>query len=150
VEAAIEPYYVGYVLTTWNKLYHLYDNPVFRAPYASYITARYNGSQRDATVVAKLPDSLRELLTPRYYKQLQHPSGALLKALETNNTWAGWTPDVPVKLFAASGDTTVVPADATQCARVIHAPVVQLGDVSHDVSDFVALPQILRWFQQLS
>jgi len=29
-------------------------------------------------------------------------------------------------------------------------PVVQLGDVSHDVSDFVALPQIVRWFQKLS
>ena len=47
-------------------------------------------------------------------------------------------------------DTTVTQLNAEQCAQTIHVPVVQLGDVSHDVSDFVALPQIVRWFQKLS
>jgi hypothetical protein len=155
--AAIEPYYVGYVLVSWNKLYGLYRDPaeVFRAPYASEMASLFNGSQQDATVVAKLPDSLSKLLTPEYYRMFQHPAGALLSALEANDTCSGWTPDVPVKMFAASGDTTVDPANAAQCAQAIRArggniQLVQAGDVSHDMSDFVALPQILRWFLTLS
>jgi hypothetical protein len=65
---------------------------------------------------------------------------------------AGWTPNVPVKLFAASGDTTVTQVNAVQCAQAIraHGGRVQIGDVGHEVSDFLALPQIVRWFGQLS
>jgi hypothetical protein len=57
-------------------------------------------------------------------------------------------------MFAASGDTTVTPADAAQCAAAIRSQggnvrLVQLGNVSHDVSDFLALHQIVRWFAAL-
>lgn len=149
---AMEPYYVGYVLTTWNRLYHLYQNPAqaFRAPYASEMASLFSGRQQDATVVAKLPSKLDKLLTPAFYARIEHPAGAMRRAFEVNATCSGWRPDVPVKLFAASGDTTVTQVNAEQCAKAIKAPVVQLGDVSHDVSDFVALPRILRWFQRLS
>jgi hypothetical protein len=44
----------------------------------------------------------------------------------------------------------VTQVNAEQCAQAIKAPVVQLGNVSHDVSDFAALPQIVRWFLKLS
>ena len=110
----------------------------------------FNGSQQDATVAAKLPPTLNKLLTPEYYQLLQHPTGAMRMAFAANDTCSGWRPDVPVRLFAARGDTTVTQVNAEQCARAIDAPVVQLGDVSHEVSDFVALPRILRWFLQLS
>ena len=152
LDPAIQSYYVGYVLTTWNRSYGLYKNPAeaFRAPYANEMARLFNGSQQDATVIAKLPPTLDKLLTPKFYAWLQHPTGALRTAMQANDTCSGWRPDVPVKLFAASGDTTVTQVNAEQCAQAIHVPVVQLGDVSHDVSDFVALPQIVRWFQKLS
>jgi hypothetical protein len=150
--ADVEPYYVGYVLTTWNRIYHLYATPAqaVREPYANEMASLFNGSQQDATVAAKLPPTLDKLLTPEFYTWFQHPTGALRDALAANDTCSGWRPDVPVKLFAASGDTTVTQVNAEQCGKAIGAPVVQLGDVSHRVSDFVALPQILRWFLQLS
>ncbi len=152
LDPAIQSYYVGYVLTTWNRIYGLYKSPAeaFRAPYANEMARLFNGSQQDATVIAKLPPTLNKLLTPKFYALLQHPAGALRTAMQANDTCSGWRPDVPVKLFAASGDTTVTQVNAEQCAQTIHVPVVQLGDVSHDVSAFVALPQIVRWFQQLS
>ena len=152
LDPAIQSYYVGYVLTTWNRTYGLYKNPAeaFRAPYANEMARMFNGSEQDAKVTAKLPPTLNKLLTPTFYAWLQHPSGTLLNAMDANDTCSGWQPDVPVKLFAARGDTTVTQVNAEQCARAIHAPVVQLGDVSHEVSDFVALPQIVRWFQKLS
>jgi len=79
----------------------------------------------------------------------------VLQAFQANDACAGWTPDVPARLFAASGDTTVTQVNALQCAQAIRAhggdvQVIQVGDVSHEVSDFLALPRILRWFGQLS
>ena len=155
VSPAVEPYYVGYVLTTWNPLYHLYAQPsdAFRAPYASKMATLYNGSQQDNAVVAALPPTLRQLLTPRYYALLQHRTAKVTRAFAANDT-CGWTPRVPVRMFAASGDTTVTPADAAQCAATIRShggnvTLVQLGNVSHDVSDFLALHQIVRWFLTL-
>ena len=152
LDPAIQSYYAGYVLTTWNRLYGLYTSPAvaFRAPYANEMARLFDGSQQDGTVIAKLPPTLDKLLTPKFYAWLQHPTGALRTAMQANDTCSGWRPDVPVKLFAASGDTTVTQVNAEQCAQTIHVPVVRLGDVSHEVSDFVALPQIVRWFQQLS
>jgi hypothetical protein len=156
VAAEFQPYYVGYLLTSWNALYHLYAAPadVFRAPYAGRIAGLFNGSHQDAAVIAALPSTLSRLLTPEYLGLLRHPRGQVLRAMQANDTCAGWTPDVPVKLFAARGDTTVTQVNAEQCVRAIrarggHAQMIQVGDVSHDVSAFVSLPQIVRWFLQL-
>lgn len=155
--AAIQPYYVGYTLTTWNALYHLFAAPAdaFRAPYAGQLAGLFDGSHQDAAVMAALPPRLDQLLTPEYLGLARHPRGRLLRAFQANDTCAGWTPDVPVRLFAASGDTTVTQVNALQCAQAIQArggrvQVIQLGDVGHEVSDFLALPQIVRWFSQLS
>jgi hypothetical protein len=153
VAAAIAPYYVGYTLTAWNPLYHLYPAPrdAFRRPYAASVEGLFDGSHPDQQIIAALPPRLHNLLTPTYLRLLQHPAGALKTALIRNSTCTGWTPRVPVRLYAASGDTTVTQVNAQHCQRTIrarhgHARLVQLGAVSHDISDFLALPKIVRWF----
>ena len=156
VAAAIAPYYVGYTLTAWNPLYHLYPAPgdAFRQPYAASVEGLFDGSHPDQQIIAALPPRLRNLLTPGYLRLLQHPTAALRRALIRNSTCTGWTPRAPVRLYAASGDTTVTQANAQHCLQNIrtrhgHVRLVQLGAVSHDISDFLALPKIVRWFQTL-
>jgi hypothetical protein len=157
VASAVAPYYIGYTLTTWNALYHLYGTPAdaFLAPYANEISGLFDGSHQDAAIAAALPDSLNKLLTPQVLGQLKNPQGRFMRAFQANQTCTGWTPQVPVRLYAASGDTTVTQVNAQQCARAIQArggsvQLIQLGQVDHDTSDFVALPQIVRWFSELS
>jgi len=58
------------------------------------------------------------------------------------------------RLYAARGDTTVTQVNALHCLHAIRehggqARMVQLGPVSHEISDFLALPRIVRWFQSL-
>lgn len=156
VAPAGAPYYVAYILTTWNPLYHLYGTPAgaFTAPYAAEITGLFDGSHQDQQITAALPATLRALLTPQFIRLLQHPQGRILRALRANATCTGWTPRVPVRLYAARGDTTVTQVNAQHCARAIsshggRAELVQLGPVDHDTSDFIALPQIVRWFLRL-
>ena len=67
VAAVAAPYYLGYVLTKWNPLYHLYSSPTqaFQQPYAARVQRLYNGSHRDQQVLAALPP-LSRLITPAY------------------------------------------------------------------------------------
>ena len=83
---------------------------------------------------------------------MQRPTGAFKAALIGNSTCTGWTPQVPVRLYAASGDTTVTQVNAEHCRQTIRAHhgqvrLVQLGAVSHNLSAFLALPKIVRWFR---
>ena len=158
VAAVAAPYYLGYVLTKWNPLYHLYSSPTqaFRQPYAARVQGLYNGSHQDQQVLAALPP-LSRLITPAYLRLLRHPTGKLLRAFNANSTCFGWTPRVPVHLYAASGDSQGPPANSVDCRRAIRArgghasliwlrPVGKFGLVGHFVSAFLALPKILRWF----
>ncbi|MGH3410291.1 MAG: alpha/beta hydrolase family protein, partial [Streptosporangiaceae bacterium] len=156
VAADVAPYYVAYTLTAWNPIYHLYPaaRDAFRPPYAARVAGLFNGTHPDQQVIAALPDRLRDLLTTRYLRALRHPAGPIRRALIRNGTCTGWTPRVPVRLYAARGDTTVTQVNTLHCLHAIRehggrARMVQLGRVSHDISDFLALPRIVRWFQAL-
>jgi hypothetical protein len=153
VSPAMASYLLGYVLTAWNPIYHLFANPAvaFRPPYEANIESLFDGSHPDAQIAAKLPGDFHRLVTSRYLRKLEHPSGRLLEALRANSTCAGWVPRVPVGLYAARGDTTVAETNALVCARRLRARraavrVIELGTVDHDVSDFLGLPRMLRWF----
>jgi hypothetical protein len=159
VAAAVAPYYLGYVLTSWNPLYHLYATPseAFRQPYAARVQQLFDGSHQDQQVIAALPATLSRLLTPAYLRLMRHPTGNLRRALEANSTCAGWTPRVPVRLYAASGDSQVTPVNSADCVRAIRArggdaslvglgSVGHFGLVGHDISAFLGLPKVVRWF----
>jgi Secretory lipase len=153
IAAAIAPYYVGYTLTAWNLLYHIYRAPgdAFRPPYAASVEGLFDGTHPDQQIFTALPPRLQDLITARYLRLLQHPTGALETALIRNSTCTGWTPRVPVRLYAASGDTIVTQVNAQQCLQAIrarhgHVRLVELEAVSHNISDFLALPEIVRWF----
>ncbi|HET9973410.1 MAG TPA: hypothetical protein VFQ68_34620 [Streptosporangiaceae bacterium] len=152
-------YYLGYLLTSWNPLYHLYSSPsaAFRQPYAARVQGLFDGSHEDQQVLAALPATVSRLITLSYLRLLRHPTGNLLRALNANSTCFGWTPREPVRLYAASGDSQGPPVNSADCLRAIRArggdasliglgPVGQFGLVGHFVSAFLALPQIVRWF----
>jgi hypothetical protein len=155
VDPAMATYLVGYTLTAWNPIYDLYAAPsqAFRRPYASTVEALFDGSHSDQDVARSLPATIQQLLTARFLRLLRHPAGQLRRALLLNGTCAGWIPHAPTRLYAAAGDRTVPQANAEHCQRAIsqgsrRVPLIELGAVDHDVSDFIALPQILTWFRQ--
>ena len=168
VAAGAAVYLTAYALTAWNPLYHLYAAPgdAFRQPYAAHVEGLFDGSHPDQQIIVSLPPSLRDLPTDRYLRLLRHPAGALRHALIANSTCNGWTPRVPVRLYAASGDEAVTQVNAQHCQQAIAAHhgrvrLIQLGPVSepapgqppawrgHNLSAFIALPKVLRWFETL-
>lgn len=134
VAPAIAPYYVAYTLTSWNRLYHLYTQPdvAFRAPYAATVNALFDGSHSNESIIAALPSDIGALLTPKFLGLIRDPQGRFRHAFTVNSIC--WTPPVPVRMYAASGDTTVPQANTLDCAQAIRAhggqvQVVQVGNV---------------------
>jgi len=146
--------YISYVLTAWNRLYHLYDDPrdVFTAPAAGQIDRLYDGTHEIDTISAALPPAT-QLLQPAWRSQIEHPTGRLAAAIRANQV-CHWAPPAPVRLYASHGDHDVVYANAGTCLRQIqnsggHAQIVDLGDVDHLGSALKSLPLVRAWFSQL-
>jgi acetyl esterase/lipase len=150
-------FYLGYWTTAMNRRYGLYDRPsqAFLPPYDRTVEELFDGLHSDEQVFTGLPDTLQELLTPRYLDWLRHPDGALARALRANDTTCGgWRPGVPVRLYAARGDRDVAIANSRSCqdrlaADGVRADLVDVGDATHFPSQLLAIPQVADWFDHL-
>jgi hypothetical protein len=151
-------FYLGYAMVSWNRRYHLWDDPaeVFRPPYAAMMDRLFDNDTQEADIVAALPATPRELFTRPFLELLSHPSGRLAQVLAREDTACrGWRPDVPVRLYTASGDRDVAIANTLHCrdqfaAHGTRATVVDLGDHDHFTTGRLAVPKVLAWFERVS
>ncbi|QNS06506.1 alpha/beta fold hydrolase family protein [Streptomyces xanthii] len=147
-------FYTAYFLVAQNRLHPIYKDPaeVFRAPYADRVEALFDGEHGEEDIVAALPATVKELLTPEFYARMQHPTGALREAIAANDGACAWKPSVPVRLYAAEGDTDVPIGNAESCAAQLGsgAPIFNQGPTDHFGSFKAAAPKVTKWFNRTS
>ncbi|OKJ42314.1 alpha/beta hydrolase [Streptomyces sp. CB01580] len=150
-------FYMTYFLTAQNRLHPLYEDPseVFREPYAGIVDDLFDTHHTEEEIIPALPATLRELLTDDYYRQMQHPSGALLAAVRAQDGSCAWTPGVPVRLHTSSKDTDVPAANTRSCAadlaaHGVEAEVVDQGTTDHIATYVKSGPEIVRWFDAVA
>ncbi|MEU9416134.1 alpha/beta hydrolase [Streptomyces sp. NPDC048272] len=150
-------FYLSYFLTAQNRLHPLYKDTaeVFRAPYAGTVEGLFDGTHPEEEIVAALPATPEELLTPAWVENVRSPRGALRTALRANDGACDWKPDVPVRLYAGGADTDVPIANSRACAadlarHGVRAKVVDQGpDADHVTTALRSAPQVVRWFDAL-
>ncbi|MFJ5811768.1 alpha/beta hydrolase family protein [Streptomyces sp. NPDC093093] len=150
-------FYLAYFLTAQNRLHPLYKDTgeVFRAPYAGTVEGLFDGTHPEEEIVAALPATPGELLTPAWAENVRAPRGALRTALRANDGACDWKPDVPVRLYAGGADTDVPIANSRACAadlarHGVRAKVVDQGpDADHVTTALRSAPQVVRWFDAL-
>lgn len=156
--------YTTYLLTSWNRIHGgIYTAPseLFRQPYADHVEKYFDGTTPGPVMLDGLPDTLGDLLTPRGFEVLRHPSGTFAEALSVDaEVYTAWTPRVPVRLYKMAGDEQAVTANTDHCAagfrdRGATVPVVEVGDrlyggSRHLGSNLAGTAQIVRWFGELS
>ncbi|MEV6571768.1 alpha/beta hydrolase [Streptomyces sp. NPDC051577] len=150
-------FYLSYFLTAQNRLHPLYKDTaeVFRAPYARMVEGLFDGTHPEEEIVAALPATPEELLTPAWVENVRSPRGALRTALRANDGVCDWKPDVPVRLYASGADTDVPIANSRACAadlarHGVRAKVVDQGpDADHVTTALRSAPQVVRWFDAL-
>jgi acetyl esterase/lipase len=149
--------YLGYAITAWNRVYHLYDSPseAFRAPYDQVVERLFDSDHQEMDVVTSLPGTPSELFTDEFLARLAHPTGTLADLLAENDAPCDWRPRVPVRLYAGTADRDVVPANSESCQADLVArgtrdtKLVDTGETDHFTTAMVALPQVLAWFTTL-
>jgi hypothetical protein len=156
VNATSGLFYTAYFLTAQNKLHPLYKDPaeVFRKPYDKVVEQLFDTRHTEEDVVRNLPATVKDLLTPAFYEEMRHPTGALRAAIEANDGTCDWKPKVPVRLYTASGDTDVPIGNSRACAADLarhgaKAPTVDQGPVDHFGAFRKSAPEIARWFNAL-
>lgn len=147
--------FFAYWLTSANRIYNLYDDPAeaFQQPYAGRVENLFDGSHDIFSVGTSLPSNPQKLLTSRFIDWTRNPDGAAAKALADSDKTCQWKPEVPVRLYAGSGDTTVPYANSEHCLRDFgpeNAELIDLGDVDHSTSAAKGLPRVLDWFHELA
>jgi hypothetical protein len=154
--------YAAYGLVGLNRVHRFYSSPsqVFQAPYASTIETLLDGNHTGDQLFAGTPDQLSQLLTPRGYALLRHPTGALAAALRVDSSQCNWAPRVPTRLYYATDDEQAVNANTFHCQAAFAAhgapvPIVNLGTPNyagsrHSGSGEAGTGQIVRWFSQLA
>jgi hypothetical protein len=145
--------YLSYLVVAWNRLHHFYDSPsdAFLPPYDGMIETLFDNNHPPDEVLGALPQTLEELFTPAFLAELRAPRGALKAALERADSACSYRPDVPVQLFAASGDLDVPISNAERCQANLQqhgatVELIDLGLVDHSASANVALPLVLDVF----
>ncbi|WP_404957959.1 alpha/beta hydrolase family protein [Streptomyces sp. 147326] len=150
-------FYLSYFLTAQNRLHPLYKDPaeVFRAPYAQAVEGLFDGSHREQDIVAALPATPQELLTPEWAENIRAPHGVLREVLEANDGACDWKPAAPVRLYTGAADTDVPIANTRACAadlarHGVRAKVVDQGpDADHFTTAVRSAPQAVRWFDSI-
>ncbi|MFI1064768.1 alpha/beta hydrolase family protein [Streptomyces spororaveus] len=157
VDPRVAVFYLSYFLTAQNRLHPLYKDPaeVFRAPYAQAVEGLFDGSRQPQDIVAALPATPQELLTPQWAENVRNPRGALLEAVRDNDGVCDWKPAAPVRLYAGTGDTDVPIANSRACAaglarHGVRAKVVDQGpDADHTATAVRSAPEVVRWFDSV-
>ncbi|MDL4820310.1 hypothetical protein [Actinomadura opuntiae] len=155
--------YVSYLLTSWNRIHGgIYEKPseLFREPYASHVEKYFDGTTPGEVMMKGLPGTLKELLTPRGFEVLRHPSGTFAEALRVDGeVCTAWTPRAPLRLYKITNDDQAVTANTDHCAAAFRArgldvPVVDVGDKvyggsRHLGSNVAGTAMVVRWFAGL-
>ncbi|GGS19094.1 hypothetical protein Snoj_73980 [Streptomyces nojiriensis] len=157
VDPRVGVFYLSYFLTAQNRLHPLYEDPaeVFRTPYAQAVEGLFDGSHQPQDIVAALPATPQELLTPQWAENIRSPRGALLEAIRANDGVCDWKPAAPVRLYAGGADTDVPAANSRACAadlaaHGVRAKVVDQGpDADHTATAVRSAPQVVRWFDSI-
>ncbi|WP_242905760.1 alpha/beta hydrolase family protein [Actinomadura terrae] len=156
--------YASYLLTSWNRIHGgIYRMPaeLFQQPYAGRVERYFDSTTPGEVMLAGLPDTLGELLTPRGFDVLRHPSGTFAQALRVDGeVCTAWTPRVPVRLYEISKDEQAANANTAHCAaafkaRGVEAPVIDVGDQTyggsrHLGSNLSGTALAVRWFTSLN
>jgi len=141
--------YLSYFTIAWDRMYGLYDEPqeIFREPYARQMEILFDGDHRSQEIAAALSPKSADLFTEEFLDTVRNPTGELQQRLHVLDTTCDWRPDVPVRIYHASGDRDVAFENARHCqqqlaARGAEQQLIDVGAVDHNGTLREVLPQL--------
>jgi hypothetical protein len=150
------PLYVSYILLAYDDIYDVFDRPsdVFRQPYASTVPGLFDMQHFFDDVLAGMPPTSRELLTPSFFRAVSSNPDHPLRVRLRQNAVDRWRPDAPIRVYHSPVDEevpfeeTLVSVDRLR-RRGADVSVRQLPGLDHVTSWVRAMPRAARYFATL-
>jgi alpha-beta hydrolase superfamily lysophospholipase len=112
------PYFLPFVVNAYYSVYQdqkLSPGYTMAPPFSSTLPPLLNGSATGEAINTAMGMSYnpvrlivpKSTLTAAFLADLQNPASAISGYLRENDTWRGWAPTVPVRLFHNPGDDLV-------------------------------------------
>lgn len=104
------PYYLPYVLFSYNKIYNVYPNVTdfMKEPYATQLPPMYDTYHSAGEVDAIMPDTIKRILLDTIIYQFDYdPNNKFRKVLRENDLY-DWNPKADMLITYCRGDNHVV------------------------------------------
>jgi len=147
--------YLAYMINAYSAAYHQPLSSVFAAPYAELVPNLFDGEHDPEAFEKALPRQPRDLFTPAFLSDYDQGRPTwLLTALDQNETFR-WTPVAPLRLYYGEADADVCPRESIEAAarfskRGSQVQAISVGKYRHDESIYQAIPQVRRWFDEMT
>lgn len=108
------PSYLGYIISSWNTAYSLYDTlqkPLLY-PYDSLLAVWYNGTYGTGYVDSKMPSVPKMIFKPDTVVAFQNDPNHTFRLRLKDNDVDNWLPTSPVKMLFCSSDSYVSDSNA--------------------------------------
>ncbi len=108
-EPYTEPFYLPYVLLSYNMVYQIYADPsdFLAAPYDELLPPMFDGTNSGNTINQVMPTLANSIIKPEILAAFQNDSDHPFKLALKENDMYFWTPDAPVLLCHCEGDEQV-------------------------------------------
>ena len=156
-QTATLPIYMSLILLTYDDIYDVYRRPgdVFRQPYATTVGDLFDMHHFWDDIVAGMPPTGRDLITPSYRRKLTTDLGEPLRVRLRQNAVDHWRPKAPLMVFQSTDDEEAPYADALdEVAHLRRAgadvTVETLTGFDHINTLVQIMPRVITWFRSLA
>lgn len=112
------PYFVPFVLTSYFNIYQdstLSPDYALKPPFNASLPPLFDGNSTSETINKAMGMSYdpvqlivaKSVLTPQFIADLNSTSSAVYTRLQQNDTYRGWAPNIPVRMFHNPNDDLV-------------------------------------------
>ncbi len=153
-----EPYFLPYIILGYQAVYGdpIAPQNTLKQPLADLIPPLMDGYHGLDEVNRILPISKvpRDMLLDSAVEGLQDQTGEIYAFLQENDLWAGWTPDVPIRLYHSPGDNLVpfensVKTFSEFSRRGAPVELIELAPATHEQAAAEAFIKAFLWIDSL-
>ncbi|MFN8285585.1 MAG: lipase family protein [Chitinophagales bacterium] len=108
------PSYLGYIITSWNTAYNMYDTLAkpCKYPYDSALAVWFNGNYGTSYVDGKMPSVPKNIFKPDTVLAFKNDPNHTFRLRLKDNDVDNWLPTSPVKMLFCSSDSYVSDSNA--------------------------------------
>ncbi len=150
-----QPYFLPYLLLSYNEVYDLYESPsdFLASPYDTTLPPLFDGTHRSAEINAAMPQIPIQIVRQDMLRELEdNPGHPLIRRLRENDL-LNWAPRSPMRLYHCDADE-LVPVKNSQVADRELGPLATLVDPSpnsgHVACAFIAIAGARAWFNSIA